>query len=114
MKHINDIHKGDVYFSGSDIGWVVGHHFIVYGPLLRGATTVLYEGKPSGTPDPGQFWRIIEKYRVKGLYTAPTALRAIRKDDLNGDWIKKFDISSLTNVSMAGERCDVPTYEWIQ
>jgi propionyl-CoA synthetase len=113
MKHINDIHKGDVYFSGSDIGWVVGHHFIVYGPLLRGATTVLYEGKPSGTPDPGQFWRIIEKYRVKGLYTAPTALRAIRKDDLNGDWIKKFDISSLTNVSMAGERCDVPTYEWI-
>ncbi|KAL4481347.1 hypothetical protein ABPG72_010500 [Tetrahymena utriculariae] len=114
MQHIMDIHKGDVYFSGSDIGWVVGHHFIVYGPLIRGATTVLYEGKPTGTPDPGQFWRIIEKYRVKGLYTAPTALRAIRKDDLNGDWIKKFDISSLQAISMAGERCDVPTYEWIQ
>ncbi|KAL4471394.1 hypothetical protein ABPG74_008287 [Tetrahymena malaccensis] len=114
MKHIMDIHKGDVYFSGSDIGWVVGHHFIVYGPLLRGATTVLYEGKPTGTPDPGCFWRLIEKYKVKGLYTAPTALRAIRRDDLNGDWIRKFDTSSLQNVSMAGERCDVPTYEWIQ
>ncbi|KAL4495296.1 hypothetical protein ABPG73_022341 [Tetrahymena malaccensis] len=113
MKHIVDIHKGDVYFSGSDIGWVVGHQFIVYGPLLRGATTILHEGKPTGTPDAGQYWRIIEKYRVKGLYTAPTAMRAIRKEDLNGEWIKKFDLSSLTNVALAGERCDVPTYEWI-
>jgi propionyl-CoA synthetase len=113
MKHIMSINKGDVYFSGSDIGWVVGHHFVVYGPLIRGATTVLYEGKPVQTPDAGIYWKLIEKYKVKGMYTAPTALRVIRKDDLNGDFIKKYDISSLKCVSIAGERCDVPTYNWI-
>ena len=73
----------------------------------------MYEGKPTGTPDPGAFWRIIEKYKVTGMYTAPTALRAIRREDIDGNWIKKFNISSLKGVSMAGERCDVPTYEWI-
>lgn len=83
MKHILNIKKGDVYFCSSDIGWVVGHAFIVYGPLLAGATTVLYEGKPTGTPDAGAFWRIVEKYQVTGIYTAPTALRAIRREDPN-------------------------------
>jgi len=109
MKHIMDIKKGDVYFSGSDIGWVVGHSFIVYGPLLTGATTVLFEGKPT-IPDPGVYWRIIEKHRVSGMYSSPTALRSLRKEDPNGLWIKKSDISSLHSLSMAGERCDVPTY----
>lgn len=114
MHYIMNIKKGDVYFSTSDIGWVVGHTFIVYGPLLRGATTVLYEGKPTGTPNPGVIWSIIEKYKVNGLYTAPTALRALRREDIDGKWIKKYNTSSLKGVSMAGERCDVPTYEWIQ
>jgi len=82
MNHIKDIQKGDVYFSSSDIGWVVGHSFIVYGPLLRGATTILYEGKPN-TPNPGIFWSLIEKYKVKGFYTAPTAVRFLRKEDPN-------------------------------
>lgn len=113
MKHINDIHKGDSYFSASDIGWVVGHHFIVYGPLLRGASTLLFEGKPVGTPNAGIVWHLVEKFKVKGLYTSPTALRVLRRDDFEGEWIKKYNISTLTNVSMAGERCDIPTYEWI-
>ncbi len=81
-----DIRAGDVYFSGSDIGWVVGHSFIVYGPLIQGATTVLFEGKPVGTPDPGVYWRIVQKHKVKGMYTAPTALRVLRKEDLDGKW----------------------------
>ena len=88
MKHIMDIHPEDVYFSSSDIGWVGGHSFIVYGPLLRGATTVLYEGKPTATPDPGAYWRIIQQYKVKAMYTAPTAIRAIRKEDSHGHFIK--------------------------
>ena len=88
MKHIMDIHPEDVYFSSSDIGWVVGPSFIVYGPLLRGATTVLYEGKPTATPDPGAYWRIIQQYKVKAMYTAPTAIRAIRKEDSHGHFIK--------------------------
>ena len=113
MKHIMGIKKGDVYFSASDIGWVVGHSFGIYGPLLRGATTIIYEGKPT-TPNPGAYWHIFEKYKVNGFYTSPTGLRAIRKEDKDGDWIRKYDISSLRGVSMAGERCDVPTYEWIQ
>lgn len=113
MKYIMGIRKGDVYFSTSDIGWVVGHLFIVYGPLLLGATTVLYEGKPTGTPDPGVIWSIVEKYKVNGLYTAPTALRALRREDLDGKWIRKYNTSSLHNVAMAGERCDIPTYDWI-
>lgn len=113
FEHILDIKKGDRYFSTSDIGWVVGHSFIIYGPLLAGATTVIFEGKPVGTPDPGAIWRVIEKYKIKGYYSAPTALRVLRKEDPNGDWIRKFDISSLTNLAMAGERLDIPTYNWI-
>jgi propionyl-CoA synthetase len=113
MDHIMDIHLGDTYFAASDVGWVVGHSFTVYGPLLRGAATVLYEGKPT-VPNPGALWSIIEKYKVNGLYTSPTGLRAIRKEDNLGEWVDKYDISSLKAVSMAGERCDIPTYEWIR
>ncbi|EGR29128.1 hypothetical protein IMG5_162310 [Ichthyophthirius multifiliis] len=113
MKHIMDIEKGDSYFASSDIGWVVGHSFIVYGPLLVGASTVLYEGKPN-TPNPGALWRLVENFKVKGLFTAPTALRAMRRDDPQGIWIQKYDVSSLTTISIAGERCDVPTYNWIK
>ena len=90
MHHIMDIHVGDVYFSSSDIGWVVGHSFIIYGPLLRGATTIIYEGKPN-TPDFGIVWRLIEKHTVKGFYTAPTAIRLLRKEDQNGELVKKYD-----------------------
>ncbi len=92
----------------------MGHTFIVYGPLCVGATTILYEGKPTGTPDASAFWRIVEKYNVTGIYTAPTALRAIRREDPDAKLIKKFNIKSLQGLSIAGERCDVPTYEWIQ
>lgn len=113
MCHINDIHLGDTYFAASDIGWVVGHSFCVYGPMLRGAATVLYEGKPT-TPNPGALWSIIEIYKVNGLYTSPTGLRSIRKEDHDGSWVDKFNISTLRSVSMAGERCDILTYEWIR
>lgn len=109
MNHIMGIGLNDIYFAASDIGWVVGHSFTIYGPLLVGAATVLYEGKPT-IPNPGALWAIIEKYKVNGLYTSPTGLRAIRKEDNNGDWVDKHDISSLRGVSMAGERCDIPTY----
>ena len=113
MQHIMGIQQKDVYFSTSDIGWVVGHSFIIYGPLLMGAATVMYEGKPVGTPNPGAWWSIVEEFKVKGLYTAPTAIRALRKEDPNGEWIKKYDISSLKGVSFTGERCDIKTYEWL-
>lgn len=113
MSHINGIKAGETYFSSSDIGWVVGHSFIVYGPLIVGAATVLYEGKPTGTPDPGAYWRVIEKYKVAGFYTAPTALRALRREDFDGVWINKYDTKSLRSISFAGERCDIPTFEWI-
>lgn len=101
MDHIMGINAMDTYFAASDIGWVVGHSFTIYGPLIRGAATVLYEGKPM-LPNAGALWKIVEKYRVKGLYTSPTGLRAIRKEDNNGDWVSKYDISSLTSVSLAG------------
>jgi propionyl-CoA synthetase len=113
MKHIMGIGLNDIYFASSDIGWVVGHSFTVYGPLLAGAATLLYEGKPT-IPNPGALWAIIEKHKVNGLYTSPTGLRAIRKEDNFGDWVDKYDISSLRGVSMAGERCDIPTYDWIR
>eukprot|EP00828_Plagiopyla_frontata_P003178 TRINITY_DN1085_c0_g1_i1.p1 TRINITY_DN1085_c0_g1~~TRINITY_DN1085_c0_g1_i1.p1 ORF type:complete len:553 (-),score=63.70 TRINITY_DN1085_c0_g1_i1:119-1777(-) len=113
MNHIMGLKKGDVYFSTSDIGWVVGHSFIIYGPLLMGAATVIYEGKPN-TPDPSAWWKIIEKYKAVGLYTAPTAIRTLRKEDPQGSYIKKHNISSLKTISFAGERCDISTYQWIQ
>lgn len=113
MKVIYDSKPGDVYWAASDVGWVVGHSYIVYAPLLQGCTTILYEGKPVMTPDPGAFWRVISEYGVKALFTAPTAFRAIKKEDPNGEFIKKYDLSSLTTIFAAGERLDPPTYEWL-
>jgi propionyl-CoA synthetase len=112
MKAIYDIGPGDVFWAASDIGWVVGHSYIVYGPLLAGATTVMYEGKPVGTPDPGAFWRVIEEYGIKALFTAPTAFRAIKRDDPGGSYLRGHDISSLKYLFLAGERCDPDTLNW--
>jgi propionyl-CoA synthetase len=95
MRHIYDMAPGEVFWAASDVGWVVGHSYIVYAPLLLGATTVLYEGKPVGTPDPGAFWRVIDEHRVKVLFTAPTAIRAIRKEDPDGTHLTRYDLSSL-------------------
>ena len=113
MKAVYDIEPGEVFWAASDVGWVVGHSYIVYAPLLHGCTTILYEGKPVMTPDPGAFWRVIEEYKVKALFTAPTAFRAIKKEDPNGDYIGKYDLSSLTTIFAAGERLDPPTHEWL-
>ena len=112
MKEIYDIDAGDVWWSASDVGWVVGHSYIVYGPLLKGATTVFYEGKPIGTPDAGAFWRLISEHRVKSLFTAPTAFRAIKKEDPDGEFISKYDISCFECLYLAGERTDPDTYFW--
>ena len=112
MKNIYDIEPGDVFWAASDVGWVVGHSYIVYGPLLAGATTVLYEGKPIGTPDPGAFWRLVAEYGVKVLFSAPTAIRVIRKEDPDGSHIGRYDLSSLRYLFQAGERLDPDTYAW--
>ncbi|MFC3053324.1 AMP-binding protein [Kordiimonas pumila] len=112
MQNFYGVGAGDVFWAASDIGWVVGHSYIVYAPLLVGATTILFEGKPVGTPDAGVFWRTVEKYKVKALFTAPTAIRAIRRDDPTGSFIKKADISTLKALFLAGERADPPTIEW--
>ena len=114
MKNIYDVETGDVYWAASDIGWVVGHSYIVYAPLISGCTSVLFEGKPIGTPDAGTFWRIISEYEVKVLFTAPTALRAVKRDDPNGDFIKKYDLSSLKSLFLAGERADPDTVSWLE
>ncbi len=103
---------GDVFWAASDVGWVVGHSYIVYAPLLTGATTVLYEGKPVGTPDAGAFWRVVEQHRVTALFTAPTAIRAIKKEDPSGSLLDGRDLSSLRTLFLAGERLDPGTYEW--
>ncbi len=112
MSRIYDVRPGDVYWAASDIGWVVGHSYIVYGPLFNGCTTVIYEGKPVGTPDPGAFWRVICEYNVKVLFTAPTAFRAIKKEDPTGKYIKNYDLGSLQALFLAGERCDPDTLSW--
>ncbi|QYK02572.1 propionyl-CoA synthetase [Shewanella psychrotolerans] len=114
MKNIYDINTGDVFWAASDVGWVVGHSYIVYGPLLVGATTLLFEGKPVGTPDPGIFWRTIAKYQVKSFFTAPTAIRAIKRDDPDGDFLQDVDLSCLKTVFLAGERCDPDTLHWAE
>ena len=114
MKAIYNVQPGDVYWAASDIGWVVGHSYIVYGPLLAGCTTILYEGKPVGTPDPGAFWRVISQHKVKVLFTAPTAFRAIKREDPNGEYIKKYDLSGFKALFLAGERCDPDTLRWAQ
>ena len=112
MPNIYDVGPGEVMFTASDVGWVVGHSYIVYGPLLAGATTVLYEGKPVGTPDAGQFWRVAAEHGVKSLFTAPTAFRAIKKEDPRGEMLAGYDISSLKYLFLAGERLDPETYHW--
>jgi len=112
MKNLYDVGPGEVFWAASDMGWVVGHSYIVYAPLLAGATTVVYEGKPVGTPDAGAFWRVVAEHRVKALFTAPTAIRAIRREDPQGELVKSYDTSSLEALYLAGERLDPDTYHW--
>ena len=112
MKNIYNIDPGDVFWAASDVGWVVGHSYIVYAPLLAGATTIVFEGKPVGTPDAGIFWRVIEEHRVKALFTAPTALRAIKREDPEGHLLKECDLSRFEALYLAGERLDPDTFYW--
>ena len=114
MKNHYGIEPGEVYWAASDVGWVVGHSYIIYAPLLHGATTVLYEGKPVGTPDAGAFWRVISEHKVAALFTAPTAFRAIKKEDPKGALLKDYDISSLRTLFLAGERADPDTIKWAE
>ncbi len=114
MKAVYDIEPGEVFWAASDVGWAVGHSYIVYAPLLHGATAVLYEGKPVFTPDAGAFWRVIAEHKVKGLFTAPTAYRAIIKEDPNAEFIKQYDLSSLETIYSAGERLDPATHSWLE
>jgi propionyl-CoA synthetase len=112
MTNVYDIHAGDVWWAASDVGWVVGHSYIVYAPLIVGATTVVYEGKPVGTPDAAAFWRVIAEHGVRAMFTAPTAIRAIRREDPDGALIAEHDLSSLRTLFLAGERLDPDTYRW--
>jgi propionyl-CoA synthetase len=112
MPNVYDVGPGETIFTASDVGWVVGHSYIVYAPLLAGATTVLYEGKPVGTPDAGQFWRVVQEHGVKSLFTAPTAFRAIKKEDPDAEYTGRYDLSSLKYLFLAGERLDPETYHW--
>src|ERR671916_1381609 len=114
MKNLYGIEPGEVFWTASDVGWVVGHSYIVYAPLLHGATSILYEGKPVGTPDAGAFWRVVEQHRVNVLFTAPTAFRAIKKEDPDGNFIRKYDLSKFRTLFLAGERADPPTVEWAE
>jgi propionyl-CoA synthetase len=114
MSAIYDVKPGETFWTGSDIGWVVGHSYIVYGPLLQGCSSVLYEGKPIGTPDAGAYWRVIQDYKVAAFFTAPTGLRAVRKEDPQAKLIKNYDVSSLRTLFLAGERADPDTVAWAQ
>ncbi|MEY8883475.1 propionate-CoA ligase PrpE [Donghicola sp. XS_ASV15] len=114
MKNIYNVEPGEVFWAASDVGWVVGHSYICYGPLITGNTTIVFEGKPIGTPDAGTFWRIIDEHKVKSFFTAPTAFRAVRREDPTGEFIKKYDLSGLRAVYLAGERADPATIEWAQ
>jgi propionyl-CoA synthetase len=114
MNAVYGMGAGECFWAASDIGWVVGHSYIVYAPLLRGCTTILYEGKPVGTPDPGAFWRVIADHGVNALFTAPTAFRAIKKEDPNGTHIGKYDLSRFRTLFLAGERCDPDTLHWAE
>ncbi|HUB95491.1 MAG TPA: propionyl-CoA synthetase [Stellaceae bacterium] len=114
MRNVYGVEPGEVYFAASDVGWVVGHSYIVYAPLIHGCTTVLYEGKPVGTPDAGAYWRVIAEHGVAALFTAPTAFRAIRRDDPDGKLIAKYDLSRLRTLFLAGERADPPTIAWAE
>ena len=114
MKNFYDIRPGEVFWSASDVGWVVGHSYIVYGPLLHGCTTVVYEGKPVGTPDAGAFWRVIEQHKVATFFTAPTAFRAIKREDPHAEYMKKYDLSHFRALFLAGERSDPDTLHWAE
>jgi propionyl-CoA synthetase len=114
MQNIYGVAPGEVFWAASDVGWVVGHSYIVYAPLFNGNTTVLYEGKPVGTPDAGTFWRVVSQHGVKVLFTAPTAFRAIKREDPNGEFIRKYDLSRFRTLFLAGERCDPDTLLWAQ
>jgi len=114
MKNIYGIEPGEVFWAASDVGWVVGHSYIVYAPLLHGATSILYEGKPVGTPDAGAYWRVISQHGVKAMFTAPTAFRAIKKEDPNGDFLKKYDLGKFQMLFLAGERADPDTIKWAE
>ena len=114
MKNVYGMAPGEVYWSASDLGWAVGHSYIVYGPLSHGNTTVLYEGKPVGTPDPGAFWRVISQHNVRAFFTAPTAFRAIKREDPNGEFIGRYNLSNFRTLFLAGERCDPDTLLWAQ
>lgn len=114
MKHVYGVEPGEVFWAASDTGWVVGHSYIVYGPLFHGCTTILYEGKPVGTPDPGAFWRVISQHGVKALFTAPTAFRAIKREDPTGEYVRRYDLSQFRTLFLAGERCDPDTLLWAQ
>ncbi|SHK91516.1 propionyl-CoA synthetase [Roseovarius marisflavi] len=114
MKNIYNVDPGDVFWAASDVGWVVGHSYICYGPLIHGNTTIVFEGKPIGTPDAGTFWRVIEEHKVKTFFTAPTAFRAVKREDPKGEYLKKYDLSGLNAIYLAGERADPDTIEWTQ
>ena len=114
MRHIYGVEPGEVYWAASDVGWVVGHSYICYAPLLNGNTTIVYEGKPVGTPDAGAFWRVIAEHQVSVMFTAPTAFRAIRKEDPEGEFVRKYDLSHFRALFLAGERCDPDTLVWAQ
>jgi len=114
MKNIYGMDPGDIYWAASDVGWVVGHSYIVYAPLLHGCTSILFEGKPVGTPDAGTFWRVISEHGVAAMFTAPTAFRAIKKEDPNGELIKDYDLSKFRTLFLAGERADTDTIQWAE
>ena len=114
MKNIYNVDPGDVFWAASDVGWVVGHSYICYGPLIHGNTTVVFEGKPIGTPDAGTFWRIIQEHNVRSFFTAPTAIRAVKREDPKGEFLKNYDLSCLRALYLAGERADPDTIEWAQ
>ena len=114
MSNVYNVKPGEVFWAASDVGWVVGHSYIVYAPLLHGCTTVMYEGKPVGTPDPGAFWRMISEHGVSVLFTAPTAFRAIKREDPGATYLTKYDLSGFRTLFLAGERCDPDTLNWAQ
>ena len=114
MKNIYGVDPGEVYWAASDVGWVVGHSYIVYAPLLHGCTGILFEGKPVGTPDAGTFWRVISEHGVAAMFTAPTAFRAIKKEDPDGKFIKNYDLSKFRTLFLAGGRADTDTIQWAE
>jgi propionyl-CoA synthetase len=114
MTNVYGMQPGEVFWAASDLGWAVGHSYIVYGPLLHGNTTILYEGKPVGTPDPGAFWRVISQHHVRALFCAPTAFRAIKREDHKGDYLRNYDLKEFRTLFLAGERCDPDTLAWAE